>query len=171
MAKNSDYYYPVIKKYYLSAIVCCAGCADAQVRKQSFFAIGNSAFHSSELYEGLKGSLGHLVQGFEDSDERVRFNAVAAVCNLAKNSGGLVPALLELGLMGRVLRLLQGGSEILRRSGLVCLANLVRHQAGLSRALDEDVGLEVARLKAHRDPQAARYIGRILDRLGHVSLT
>jgi len=62
---------------------------DDKTRKFACFAVGNAAFHSSELYDELRASVPYLVQGLRDQDDKTRANAAGALGNLVRNSNEL----------------------------------------------------------------------------------
>lgn len=73
----------------LSALVHCCADADDSTRKFACFAVGNAAFHSSDLYPHLAGAIPPLLSALDDSDEKTRANAAGALGNLVRNGSDL----------------------------------------------------------------------------------
>lgn len=100
----------------LSLIIKYCGDNDTSIRKFACFAVGNAAFHSSELYEviiisniifiliiiiitihtqSLVESVEVLRDALSDGDEKTRANAAGALGNLIRNGGKLAPTMAE----------------------------------------------------------------------------
>jgi fused len=73
----------------LDGVVSGLSDTDGYVRRFACFAIGNAAFHNSDLYSALKLSIHPLVQNLGDDDEKTRSNAAGALGNLVRNSDEL----------------------------------------------------------------------------------
>ena len=79
-------------------MIRCASDDDGATRKFACFALGNAAFHSSDLYAALEPGAPPLCSCLaNDSDEKARANAAGALGNLARNGGGLAAALVAAG--------------------------------------------------------------------------
>lgn len=52
--------------------------------------VGNAAFHSNGLYNGLKSSIGPLTLALEDIDDKTKANAAGAIGNLVRNGSELI---------------------------------------------------------------------------------
>jgi fused-like protein len=81
-------------------------CADddAATRKFACFAVGNAAFHSSELYAHLSPSIVPLGIAMDDSDEKTRANAAGAIGNLVRNGGELAATMAASGVPEKLLK-------------------------------------------------------------------
>jgi fused-like protein len=111
---------------------CCAS-ADPGTRKFASFAVGNAAFHSSELYAELSVCMRPLSTAlalpppsslpppsaqteaeWSSADEKTRANAAGAVGNLIRNSGLLSPLMAQLNIPQLLMRIIVDthGSEL-----------------------------------------------------------
>jgi len=59
---------------------------DSYVRRFACFAIGNAAFHSSDLYDKLRPAIPLLVENLHNDEDKTRSNAGGALGNLVRNS-------------------------------------------------------------------------------------
>ena len=158
----------------LCRLVTCCGDSDVATRKFACFAVGNAAFHSSELYPHLAPSVPLLVAALGDSDEKTRANAAGALGNLVRNSSILCSELLAHGVPARLLEAAAcDPAPALRRIALFSLGTLsvyakCRVALGLLEPpLDEALaGIEAsARRAVEVDQQALDHVGRIRKKL------
>ena len=91
-----------------------AYCADddAATRKFASFAVGNAAFHSSELYPLLADCIEPLCSALQDTDEKTRANAAGAIGNLIRNGSELCQAMVEARVVELLLQLLLNDADV-----------------------------------------------------------
>ena len=99
LCRHSAAFYPALiearhgEESALACVIRCASDDDGATRKFACFALGNAAFHSSDLYGALEPGAPPLCSCLaNDSDEKARANAAGALGNLARNGGGLAAA-------------------------------------------------------------------------------
>ena len=107
LCRHSAAFYPALvearhgEESALACVIRCASDDDGATRKFACFALGNAAFHSSDLYAALEPGAPPLCSCLaNDSDEKARANAAGALGNLARNGGGLAAALVAAGAPG-----------------------------------------------------------------------
>jgi fused-like protein len=82
----------------LACVIACASDDDGAARKFACFALGNAAFHSSDMYAALESGARPLCACLAgDADEKTRANAAGALGNLARNGGALAASLVAAG--------------------------------------------------------------------------
>ena len=59
-------------------------------------AVGNAAFHSSQLYTPLTACIPPLKLALDEADEKTRANAAGAIGNLVRHSAELAPHLAQM---------------------------------------------------------------------------
>ncbi|XP_033099504.1 serine/threonine-protein kinase 36-like [Anneissia japonica] len=97
MLKHSNEFLPVAKGTCQLTVLTVKNLSDenSDVRKASSFAVGNAAYHNSNLYSQLSSAIPPLVQLLKDSVSKIRTNATGALGNLARHSNKLIPALIK----------------------------------------------------------------------------
>ncbi|CAH0476804.1 unnamed protein product [Peronospora belbahrii] len=70
----------------LDGMIRALSDSENYVRRFACSAIGNAAFHSSELYNALRRAIPLLVQNLHDGTEKTRSNAAGALGNFVRNS-------------------------------------------------------------------------------------
>jgi hypothetical protein len=171
MARHSAFFYP-----YLGALVgplgnACKSSNDINCRKFASFAIGNLAFHSAALYGELRLVIPVLVSLLRaDEEEKTRANAAGALGNLVRNSSALVSALKEAGAIDALLGTVSlDPIDSSGRIALFSLGNLAMHALSRDRLTGiggrKRVESVLARARANKDVQTAKYCERLLAKL------
>jgi len=97
LCKYSDFFYEHLERANLfdDLIVLCKDSSSA-IRRSACLALGNAAFHSDRLYKHLEKAIPFVIELFNDSDERIRTNAIGTVNNLIRNSESLYQNFIDL---------------------------------------------------------------------------
>ncbi len=97
LCKYSDFFYEHLERANLfdDLIVLCKDPSSA-IRRSACLALGNAAFHSERLYRHLEKAIPLVIELFNDSDERIRTNAIGTVNNLIRNSESLYQTFIDL---------------------------------------------------------------------------
>jgi fused-like protein len=140
---------------------------DDKTRKFACFAVGNAAFHSSELYDELRSSVPYLVQGLKDKDDKTRANAAGALGNLVRNSSELCEELVFHGVGRELLEL--AAREKFSNPRRICLFSLGTLSV-YSKCREELVRnniLEVVgkMMEGEGDEVAKKYLERVTTKL------
>lgn len=156
----------------LACVIACAADHDATTRKFACFALGNAAFHSSELYPHLLTAVAPLVAALERDrdDDRTRSNAAGALGNLARN-GPLLCG--ELAARGAPHALLQAADpdapDAPKRIALFSLGTLAAWseiRISLQREpLDTQLNVALKAALSSGDQTVARYAARLRSKL------
>jgi fused-like protein len=93
------------KHNVVDPLIALCGDTDRSTRKFACFAIGNAGFHNASLYPLLRPAVAPLVELLRDEEDRTRANAAGALGNLLRNSGELVPEVLDAGALQALLQL------------------------------------------------------------------
>lgn len=107
LLKHNNHFYSTIKqkdKIFI-ALTKCLKDEDPNVRKGASYAIGNAAFHSSELYMKLKPVIPTMMELLRDPMAKTRANAASACGNFGIHSNVLVLDLKKSKVVARLLDL------------------------------------------------------------------
>lgn len=174
LCRYSDALYPqILHLNMLGPLIklCCD--KDRSTRKFACFAIGNAGFHSDALYHGLRPAVPLLVELLHDEEDKTRANAAGALGNLVRNSGYLVPSMIESGAVESLLDIVMNDimSEDKKKTSssqiaLFSLGNLAAHslcaqkfQALKIREVILDIETNIS------DPTTLKYAHRVAAKL------
>ena len=160
----------------LRRLIVRCGDEDRATRKFACFAVGNAAFHSAVLYPHLAAAVPPLVDAMLDrEDEKTRANAAGALGNLVRNSSELCGALLEHGVLRRLLEVATddpaAGPKRIALFSLGTISVYARCRPSLE-ALEPPLAATLAGLEQRHaaDKQMVDHIQRIRNKMAQPSI-
>ncbi|KAF6036508.1 STK36 [Bugula neritina] len=118
------------KPSLLKALINCLSDSDHNVRKGASYAVGNAAFHSSNINESLLPVVPTLIKLLTDPIARTRSHAVCALGNLILHSEDLSDELINQSAVASVLDLACSDTQLhVQECALSTLHEMIQHKS------------------------------------------